>query len=60
MKIIERKLEAEINVSQPGFRQGRGTHDNMFNLRMIIQKCCEFNRAVLCHLSHLVYTQIAQ
>ena len=43
-KRIERKLEAEINVVQAGFRQGRGTRDHIFNLRMIIQKCCEFNQ----------------
>ena len=44
MKIIERKLEAEINVVQAGFRQGRGTRDHIFNLRMIIQKCREFSQ----------------
>ena len=44
MKRIERKLEAEINMLQAGFRQGRGTHDHIFNLRMIIQKCREFNQ----------------
>ena len=30
MKIIERKLEAEINVVQAGFRQGRGTRDQIY------------------------------
>ena len=44
MKRIERKLEAEINVVQAGFRQGIGTRDHIFNLRMIIQKCREFNQ----------------
>ena len=44
MKRIEGKLEAEINVVQAGFRQGRGTRDHIFNLRMIIQKCREFNQ----------------
>ena len=44
MKRIERKLEAEINVVQAGFRKGRGTRDHMFNLRMIIQKYREFNQ----------------
>ena len=42
MKRIERKREADINVVQAGFRQGSGTRDHIFNLRMIIQKCREF------------------
>ena len=29
VKRIERKLEAEINVVQAGFRQGRGTRDHI-------------------------------
>ena len=44
IKRIERKLEAEINMIKWGFRQGRGTRDHIFNLRMIIQKCREFNQ----------------
>ena len=52
VKRIERKLEAEINVVQAGFRQGRGTHDHLFNLRMIIQKCREFTN----HFSHALWT----
>ena len=30
MKRIERKLEAEINVVQAGFRHGRGTRDHLY------------------------------
>ena len=53
MKRIERKLEAEINVVQAGFRQGRGTRDHIiFNLRMIILKCREFNQPLL----HVLWT----
>ena len=46
MKRIERKVVAEINVVHAGFRQGkcRPTRDHIFNLRMIIQKCREFNQ----------------
>ncbi len=44
VKRTERKLEGEINVVQAGFRQGRGTRDHIFNLRMIIQKYREFNQ----------------
>ena len=55
MEIIERKLEAEINV-QASFRQGRGrlTRDHIFNLRMIIQK---INVVSLTnHFSHALWT----
>ena len=55
MKRIERKLEADINVVQAGFRQGSGTRDHIFNLRMIIQKCREFTN----HLSHALSNLIA-
>ena len=44
MERIERKLEAEINVVQADFRQGRGTRDHIFNVRVIIQKYPEFSQ----------------
>ena len=40
---IERKLEKEVSATQARFRKGLGTRDHIFNLRMIIQKCREFN-----------------
>ena len=46
IKRIETKLEAKIYVVQAGFRQGRGTRDHIFILRMIIQKCREFNQPI--------------
>ena len=45
-KRIERKLEAEINVVKAVFRQRRGTRDHILNLRLIIQKCREFNQSL--------------
>ena len=44
MKRIEDKLESEINKTQAGFRRDRGTRDHIFNLKIIIEKCREFNR----------------
>ena len=47
LKVIQRrlvtKLEEEVSATQAGFRIGSGTRDHIFNLRMIIQKCREFN-----------------
>ena len=43
MKRLERKLDEEINQTQAGFRQNRGTRDQIFNLRMLIEKCREAN-----------------
>ena len=43
MKRLERKLDEEIKQTQAGFRQNRGTRDQMFNLRMLIEKCREAN-----------------
>ena len=57
VKRMERKLEAEINVVQAGFRQGRGTRDHIFNLRMIIQKCREFNQPLFTCFDFVDYTK---
>ena len=40
---LQTKLEEEVSATQAGFRKGSGTRDHIFNLRMIIQKCCELN-----------------
>ena len=42
-KRLENKLEEEINIVQAGFRPKRGTRDQIFNLRHIIEKCREYN-----------------
>ena len=45
MKRLQRKLDEEINQTQAGFRQNRGTRDQIFNLRMLIEKCREYKLA---------------
>jgi len=42
--ILERirvKTETEIADEQAGFRQGRGTRDNITNIRIVMHKACE-------------------
>jgi hypothetical protein len=36
---IKIKLEEEISITQAGFREGRGTRDQIVNLRNVIEKC---------------------
>ena len=43
VKRMENKLEEEVNNTQTGFRMNRGTRDDIFNLKMIIQKYREVN-----------------
>ena len=42
-KRIEWKVEQEVSATQAGFRRKSGTRDQIFNLKLIIQKCREFN-----------------
>ena len=57
LKIIQRRLETkleEVSATQVGFRKGLGTRDHIFNLRMIIQKCREFNNDLyMCFIEYL-------
>ena len=43
LRRLETKFEEEVSETQAEFRKGSGTRDHIFNLRMIIQKCREFN-----------------
>jgi len=42
-KRMERKVEEEVSATQGGFRRKSGTRDQIFNLKLIVQKCREFN-----------------
>ena len=33
------KLDQEISIMQAGFREGRGTRDQIVNIRNVIEKC---------------------
>jgi len=41
LKRIREKTESEINDEQAGFRRGRGTRDQIINLRILMQKLNE-------------------
>ena len=55
MKRLQRKLDEEINQTQAGFRQNRGTRDQIFNLRMLIEKCREAN--INLHMCFIDYSK---
>ena len=39
-------LDREFPAEQAGFRRGRGTRDQISNIRHILEKCTEFNRKI--------------
>ncbi|GFR73000.1 endonuclease-reverse transcriptase [Elysia marginata] len=55
MKRLEKKIEKEVSQTQAGFRRNRGTRDQIFNLRIIIEKCRESNTEL--HLGLIDYTK---
>ena len=55
MKRLQRKLDEEINQTQAGFRQNRGTRDQIFNLRMLIEKWREAN--INLHMCFIDYSK---
>ena len=50
LKIIldhnEKKLEAEISENQSGFQPGKGTREEILNLRIVIQRYLEIQKPV--------------
>jgi len=47
------KLEEEISITQAGFRAGRGTRDQIVNIRNIIEKCKDHKLPVyLCFIDY--------
>ena len=50
LKILQARLQQYINQELPdvqgGFRKGRGTRDQMANIRWIIEKASEFQKCI--------------
>ena len=50
LKILQAKLQQYINCENPvvqaGFRKGRGTRDQIANIRWIIEKAREFQKSI--------------
>ena len=50
LKILQAKLQQNMNCELPdvqaGFRQGRGTRDQIANIRWIIEKTREFQKNI--------------
>ena len=53
LKILQARLQQyvkyEISDIQAGFKKGRGTRDQIANIRWIIQKIREFKKSLLLH-----------
>jgi len=50
LKILQARLQQYVNHELPdvqaGFRKGRGTRDQIFNIHWIIKKACEFQKNI--------------
>ena len=46
LKILQARLQQYVNRELPGFRKGRGTRDQIANIRWIIEKAREFQKNV--------------
>ena len=46
LKILQARLQQYVNRELPGFRKGRGTRDQIANIRWIIEKAREFQKDV--------------
>ena len=57
LKILQARLQQYVNCElpdvQPGFRKGRGTRDQISNIRWIIKKAREFQKNIyFCFIDH--------
>ena len=57
LKILQARLQQYVNCELPdvraGFRKGRGTRDQIANIRWIIEKAREFQKNIyLCFIDH--------
>ena len=52
LKILQARLQQYVNHETPdvqvGFRKGRGTRDQIANIRWIIEKAREFKKSIFC------------
>ncbi|CAF1405230.1 unnamed protein product [Adineta ricciae] len=59
LKIIQRRLEPflerELPATQAGFRKGRGTHDQIANLRWLMKKAREYQEEF--YLCFIIYSK---
>ena len=59
LKILQARLQQHVNRElpdvQPGFRKGRGTRDQIANIRWIIKKAREFQKDI--YLSFIDYAK---
>ena len=46
LKIIQNRLQQYENCVQAGFRKGRGTRDQLANIRWIMEKAREFQKNI--------------
>ena len=60
LKILQARLQQYMNCELPdvsaGFRQGRGTRDQIANIRWIIEKAREFQKNI--YLCFIDYTKM--
>ena len=56
LKILQARLQQDVNRElsdvKAGFRKGRGTRDQIANIRMIIEKARKFQNIYFCFIEH--------
>ena len=56
LKILQARLQQYVNREltdgQAGFRKGRGTRDQIANIRWIIEKAREFQKNIFCFIDY--------
>ena len=56
LKILQARLQQYVNREHPdvqaGFRKGRGTRDQIANIRWIIEKAKEFQKNIFCLIAY--------
>lgn len=51
---IRNKMEQEVSIQQAGFRKNRGTRDQLFNLKQIIEAHREYNQELyICFIDYI-------